>query len=44
MSARAAISGVLYQDLVTILVATGLHRPNTTDELIRMVGKEVVDD
>jgi len=32
------------KDLVTILVATGLHRPNTTKELIRMAGKEVVDN
>ena len=32
------------KDSVTILVATGLHRPNTTEELIKMIGKEVVDN
>ena len=31
-------------DSVTILVATGLHRPNTTQELIKMIGKGVVDN
>ncbi|MCD4670363.1 MAG: nickel-dependent lactate racemase, partial [Actinomycetia bacterium] len=28
----------------TILVATGLHRPNTREELIRMVGRDIVDN
>ncbi len=32
------------KDLITILVATGLHRPNTTEELVKMIGKEVVDN
>ncbi|HAJ95300.1 MAG TPA: nickel-dependent lactate racemase, partial [Actinobacteria bacterium] len=29
---------------VTILVATGLHRPNTKEELIKMVGRHIVDN
>jgi nickel-dependent lactate racemase len=28
---------------ITILVATGLHRPNTREELVEMLGREVVD-
>ena len=28
---------------ITILVATGLHRPNDRDELIEMVGQPIVD-
>ncbi len=30
------------RDAITILVATGLHRPNTEDELKRMVGADIV--
>ncbi len=29
---------------ITILVATGLHRPNTPAELVEMVGPEIVDN
>jgi len=29
---------------ITILVATGLHRPNLGDELVEMVGREIVDN
>ena len=32
------------RESITILVATGLHRPNTREELIRMVGAGVVDN
>src|SRR5690606_25120525 len=30
------------RDKITILVATGLHRPNLGDELVEMVGEEIV--
>ena len=30
------------RDQITILVATGLHRPNLGDELVEMVGEEIV--
>ncbi len=36
---RAGISA----ENITILVATGLHRPNDRDELIEMVGQDIVD-
>jgi len=29
---------------ILILVATGLHRPSTADELLEMVGREIVDN
>jgi nickel-dependent lactate racemase len=32
------------REKITILVATGLHRPNVGDELIEMVGRELVDN
>jgi len=32
------------KESVNILVATGLHRPNTREELIRMVGRDIVDN
>jgi len=47
ISGKKKICIVIYgidKDLITILVATGLHRPNTTEELIKMIGKEVVDN
>ncbi len=31
------------RDAITILVATGLHRPNLGDELVELVGEEIVD-
>lgn len=31
------------RDKITILVATGLHRPNEGDELVEMVGQYIVD-
>ena len=31
------------RDQITILVATGLHRPNEGEELVEMVGQEIVD-
>ncbi len=31
------------RDKITILIATGIHRPNLGDELIRLVGKEIAD-
>ncbi|MEX2175961.1 MAG: nickel-dependent lactate racemase [Pirellulaceae bacterium] len=31
------------RDKITILVATGLHRPNEGDELVEMVGQHIVD-
>ncbi|MFQ6079926.1 MAG: nickel-dependent lactate racemase, partial [Thermodesulfobacteriota bacterium] len=30
-------------DKITVLVATGLHRPNTEEELVQMLGKEVTE-
>jgi nickel-dependent lactate racemase len=44
-----AILGTLEQsgiprERITILVATGLHRPNVGDELIEMVGREIVEN
>ncbi|HVX62534.1 MAG TPA: nickel-dependent lactate racemase [Pirellulales bacterium] len=32
------------RDAITILVATGLHRPNEGDELIEMVGRRIYDN
>src|SRR5262245_2908802 len=32
------------REKIKILVATGLHRPNLGDELVEMVGQEIVDD
>jgi lactate racemase len=32
------------RDRITILVATGLHRPNHGQELVEMVGQEIVDN
>jgi nickel-dependent lactate racemase len=32
------------RDRITILVATGLHRPNQGDELMEMVGREIFDN
>ncbi len=32
------------REKILILVATGLHRPNEGDELIEMVGREIVDN
>jgi nickel-dependent lactate racemase len=32
------------RDRILVLVATGLHRPNTREELIEMVGPEVVEN
>lgn len=32
------------KESVKILVATGLHRPNTKEELIKMAGRDVVDN
>ena len=31
------------RDKITILIATGLHRPNEGEELVEMVGQEIVD-
>ena len=36
-------SGIATQD-ITILIATGMHRPNLGDELESMVGKEIMDN
>jgi lactate racemase len=36
-------AGIARQD-ITILVATGLHRPNLGDELVEMVGREIVEN
>ncbi len=36
-------SGILKGN-ITILVATGLHRPSTRDELIAMVGNDILDN
>jgi nickel-dependent lactate racemase len=32
------------RDRITILIATGLHRPNEGDELIEMVGRDIYDN
>lgn len=32
------------RDKITILVATGLHRPNEGDELVEMVGREIAEN
>jgi nickel-dependent lactate racemase len=34
----------IVRDKITILVATGLHRPNVGDELIEMVGREIAEN
>ena len=34
----------LQRDAITILIATGLHRPNLGDELEEMIGKEIKDN
>jgi lactate racemase len=34
----------IHRDRITILVATGTHRPNTPDELTEMVGPRIVSD
>jgi len=39
---QLAAAGVASQDIV-LVNATGMHRPNTRDELIAMLGQEVVD-
>ena len=36
-------SGIARRDIL-ILVATGLHRPNEGEELVEMVGREIVDN
>ena len=36
-------AGIARRD-ITILVATGLHRPNLGDELVEMVGREIFDN
>lgn len=36
-------SAGLAKDDITILIATGIHRPNEGDELIELVGKEIAD-
>ena len=36
-------AGIARQN-ITILVATGLHRPNLGDELVEMVGREIFDN
>ncbi len=38
-----AESGIAAED-ITILIATGMHRPNLGDELESMVGKEIMDN
>ena len=43
MLATLEASGIPRQR-ITILVATGLHRPNEGDELVEMVGQEIVDN
>ncbi len=32
------------KDRITILIATGLHRPNEGDELVEMVGRQIADE
>lgn len=32
------------RDQILILIATGLHRPNVGDELVEMVGQEIIDN
>jgi len=32
------------RDRITILIATGMHRPNLGDELVSMVGKDIMDN
>jgi lactate racemase len=34
----------LSKDDITILIATGMHRPNLGEELVYMVGREIVDN
>lgn len=34
----------IQKDNITILIATGIHRPNLGDELIYLVGEEIVSD
>lgn len=36
--------GGIPRDRILILVATGLHRPNLGEELVEMVGREIVED
>lgn len=35
--------GGIPRDQIVILIATGLHRPNLGDELVELVGQEIVD-
>ncbi|MEZ6069874.1 MAG: lactate racemase domain-containing protein [Pirellulales bacterium] len=42
MLATLEASGIA-RDKIVILVATGLHRPNDRDELVEMLGEEIVD-
>jgi len=37
------IKSGITKESVTILIATGLHRPNLGDELVRLVGKDILD-
>ncbi|MBN2413031.1 nickel-dependent lactate racemase [candidate division KSB1 bacterium] len=36
-------AGLKHEEIL-ILIATGIHRPNTGDELVELVGKEIVDN
>src|SRR4030042_2216422 len=40
--AELAESGIP-KESITILIATGLHRPNLGDELVRLVGRDILD-
>ena len=40
--AELAESGIP-KEFITILIATGLHRPNLGDELVRLVGRDILD-
>jgi nickel-dependent lactate racemase len=40
--ATLAVAGIP-RERITILIATGLHRPNEGDELVELVGREIVE-
>ena len=41
---RQVEEGGIARDKITILIATGLHRPNEGEELVELVGQQIVDN
>ncbi|MCX7803913.1 MAG: nickel-dependent lactate racemase [Planctomycetota bacterium] len=40
---KAIEAGGIRREAITILIATGMHRPSTAEERVRIVGREVLD-